>query len=691
MSDLPEPIQLSLPYPAAFLRPHPRPMAHTDRPHLEGAELVLGEQRLPLRSGAVHYWRLRREHWEPALKQVQALGLPIVETYVPWAVHEVAPGEFDFGQQDPRKDLPKFLELADSLGLKVIVRPGPHINAELTRFGIPERVINDPKVMARSPRGNPVMLTFPPKMFPVPSGVSETYHEEVGTWFDAVVPLLTPKLWPAGPIVMVQVDNEAGHFFRNGPFCQGYEADAIPLWADYLRRRHGSLEALNTAHGANYDDFADATPPKRFSGKTPAELCLQCDWQAFQSELVRQSINRFKKRLRKAGLKNTLLSHNVSLGDAGAPISVPALNREVDLVGFDYYHAAREHRTIKRRTLYLEGTLDQSYAPELGVGAPPWFTPLDHEDSFYTAMAATAFGLRGFNLYMAVDRDRWYGAPIDALGRSRTNADPWRRFIAALDEVGFETLHRPAEVALVIPKEYQRLCRATHLLGALSPANLEAVGGSPIDLCRGDRLGFEDAIQLEWWRHLARVADALTAAGVPYVYVDSEAAGRRLEGYKLIYSPTFEMAAPERWNKLRRAASRGAHVIYGPRVPSLDARFLPITLQPAKAEPVDLSSPEKANALVHHWIERFDLQRPYATLPPIETALHRRGDKDAVLFVMNPQQQAERCEVILPRPTRAKDLLRDEVITGENVLSLSVPARTVRIFSLAPLTEGNAK
>ncbi len=147
----------------------PRPVARLRlRPRLHGAALRLGEREVPLRSGAMHYWRLAKEHWRDALRQVKALGLPMVETYVPWGVHEVELRDglpvFDFGDRDPRRDLAGFLDLAAEEDLLVFVRPGPHINAELTGFGLPARVLDDPEVQARSPRGNPVVVVFTPKL-----------------------------------------------------------------------------------------------------------------------------------------------------------------------------------------------------------------------------------------------------------------------------------------------------------------------------------------------------------------------------------------------------------------------------------------------------------------------------------------------------------------------------------------------
>ncbi|HTJ84302.1 MAG TPA: beta-galactosidase, partial [Polyangiaceae bacterium] len=125
--------------------------------------LDVGGEIVPLYAGSVHYWRLDPKCWRACLAATKGLGLGVVDTYVPWAVHELSPGMFDFGERNPAHDVAKFVATAGELGLKVIVRPGPHINAELTHFGIPERVVWDPACQARSPQGNPVMLPMLPQ------------------------------------------------------------------------------------------------------------------------------------------------------------------------------------------------------------------------------------------------------------------------------------------------------------------------------------------------------------------------------------------------------------------------------------------------------------------------------------------------------------------------------------------------
>ncbi len=54
--------------------------------------------------------------------------------YVPWNMHELIPGQFDF---TGILDLGEYIATAGRLGLHVIVRPGPYICAEWEMGGLP--------------------------------------------------------------------------------------------------------------------------------------------------------------------------------------------------------------------------------------------------------------------------------------------------------------------------------------------------------------------------------------------------------------------------------------------------------------------------------------------------------------------------------------------------------------------------
>ncbi|MDQ3036274.1 MAG: beta-galactosidase [Myxococcota bacterium] len=659
-----------------------RPAKRAGSVRLEDGALRIGDRSVPLLCGAVHYWRLERESWRAALTEVRALGLPIVETYVPWQTHELAPGDYDFGQRDPRKDIGAFLDLAAELGLYAFVRPGPHINSEMTWFGLPERIVYDKSIQARSPRQNPVVLGFPPRMFPVPSYASTQYHTEVGRWFDAVGAELGSRMWPNGPIVLLQVDNEATYWFRDAAYDADYHPDALAWWRKWIEKRHGTLAEVAAAHHREYRGWDDVRAPQRFDAESPEELPLHLDWNEFREDLTATALTRFKARMKKAGLGGVPTVHNLPLGEQAAPISTPRLEEIVDVVGLDYYHARREHRTVKRRTLFLAGTSRLPFSPEMGVGAPPWFTPLTHEDSLFCAMCSAAYGVRGMSLYMAVDRDRWYGAPIDAQGNPRLEAGAWKSFLHALTSVGFHRLERRVEVALVLPREYSRLSRATHLLGLLSPITLEAVGGTPVEACSEEDLGFAGPIQVLWWRMIARFAEALTAARVPYVYVDGDVPDERLEGIRVLIAPTYEYASVERWGRLCGFAARGGHVVYGPAMPALDEsmRARPFEV-PKHGRKVSIDTAQDAVDVVEQLVRELALERPFPAEPsPVETTVHQDEHGPRVLFVINPSAERVEAEVALPYPMALEDASSGERLVGDRTLALALTPYACRML-----------
>ena len=223
--------------------------------------LLLDGEPLRLLTGSVQYWRLDPAAWPRILDRVADLGLLGIEVYMPWSAHETAPGAFDFS--GPR-DLSRFLDLAAERGLKVIARPGPHINAEITGFGYPDRILEDPELQARGPEGNPVFCPAPPRMFPVPSNAGDGLYREFERYLEALVPILEPRQHPDGPIVALQADNENTMFFRIAAFDLDYSNDSIADYREFLAGKYSTIAKLNKAYGDTHAGFDSVQPPKRF-------------------------------------------------------------------------------------------------------------------------------------------------------------------------------------------------------------------------------------------------------------------------------------------------------------------------------------------------------------------------------------------------------------------------------------------
>ncbi|GIY78383.1 beta-galactosidase [Caerostris darwini] len=105
-------------------------------------------------------------------------GLNAIQTYVEWNHHEPEPGVYNF---DGDYNLPKFLKTADDLGLVVILRTGPFIDAERDMGGLPYWLMrNNSNIKLRSydPRAN------------------VTYNFEMLRWTQASGPLVNSEFYP---------------------------------------------------------------------------------------------------------------------------------------------------------------------------------------------------------------------------------------------------------------------------------------------------------------------------------------------------------------------------------------------------------------------------------------------------------------------------------------------------------------
>jgi len=184
-------------------------------------------------SGAIHYFRVPCEYWEDRLKKLKACGFNTVETYTPWNLHERREGEFDFSGM---LDIERFIAIAESLDLNVIVRPGPYICAEWELGGLPSWLLKyDIGLRCSDP----------------------AYLEKVAPYYRELLSRIRPHLSTnGGRVIMVQVENEYGSYgddkeylkkvvemYReNGIDCLLFTSDGLP----YSARFGGHLPELLT-------------------------------------------------------------------------------------------------------------------------------------------------------------------------------------------------------------------------------------------------------------------------------------------------------------------------------------------------------------------------------------------------------------------------------------------------------------
>jgi beta-galactosidase GanA len=117
----------------------PPPVPSADgRPHeirYDRHSLLVDGRRLVLWSGEMHPFRLPSPSlWRDVLQKMRAHGHNAVTACVAWNVHSPAPGRYDFSGV---RDLDLFLRTAAETGLYVVLRPGPHIGADVDAGGFP--------------------------------------------------------------------------------------------------------------------------------------------------------------------------------------------------------------------------------------------------------------------------------------------------------------------------------------------------------------------------------------------------------------------------------------------------------------------------------------------------------------------------------------------------------------------------
>src|SRR5690606_33540162 len=107
---------------------------------------------------------------------------------------------------------------------------------------------------------------------------------------------------------------------------------------------------------------------------------------------------------------------------------------------WDIYQSLRQPETLRDAGLYLAGNATLPFVAELGVGGPAYLPAPDPADQRSAAIALLGLGVRAFNLYMAVDRDRWSGGALDRHGEPLAAAGWIARLTAALRDIDLPSL-----------------------------------------------------------------------------------------------------------------------------------------------------------------------------------------------------------------------------------------------------------
>lgn len=429
---------------------------------------AVGERRLPLLSGEVQFWRMDPADWEPVLRSVRAEGIPIVASYLSWRRHAPSSDVLDLqGRLDPRLNVRRFLDLAADFGLFVHLKPGPWICAEEPGGGYPDWLLEDRDLWALDATDRPVAGYNPPFKHPVPSCLHPRYLSQVRAWLRSVDAFLRDYFFPRGPIVLVQLDNEPSYAFQDDMYSADYHPVALGHFRRWLRRRYGTLSALEKAWevALPHDGAIDAprVPAEGGAARPGSGAWRQeHDWAEFKSWLLAEYLRRLRRYHLSAGVGGAVFSGNYN---AHRVHSVPQDPRRLrsafrGVGGEDLYYIPplRPEHIFHLATVaaHLRSAGEPlPWAPEVQAGI--WRSPgerVDYPDPsvaeqrFYY-LAALAFGLRGLNFYMLAQRENWDLAPLQSGGESTPMLDAVRGAVSLINGVADWGGYAPeTEVAL---------------------------------------------------------------------------------------------------------------------------------------------------------------------------------------------------------------------------------------------------
>lgn len=141
--------------------------------------------------GEMHFTRYNEALWEESLRKMKAGGVTIVSTYMIWIHHEEEEGVFDFSGC---RNVRKFVELCEKVGLQVCLRLGPWVHGEVRNGGFPDWVVK------KGEEGIELRSNDEAYMALVRRYWSRIYEQVEGL-----------MLKDGGPVIAMQLENEYGH------------------------------------------------------------------------------------------------------------------------------------------------------------------------------------------------------------------------------------------------------------------------------------------------------------------------------------------------------------------------------------------------------------------------------------------------------------------------------------------------
>ena len=430
-----------------------------------GNKFSIGKETYAPFAAELHYFRIDKRYWSICFERIKRAGFRIISTAVPWNIHQDDRKHFDFaGLTDPRKDLVVFLELAREFGFKVILRPGPWVAGQLPNGGLPKFVLSDLDFFARDAAGQELKLEDDHGIEGgyLPSYLHKNYQFHLRSFFKAFIEITKNYVHPRGPVFMVELDYETSYGRQLNPASADYNPDVVARhYPEYLEEKYSDVKKLNAAYKERNSDFTSVEPPRKFDKIEAKSYQKAIDWMGFREHILREYLEMLESIFQSYTVEPLVFrSLYFRPGDL-----IPAFNLVPEdrspFLGANVFPGAGNYFDLSVKARFLQAEYGFAFAASFVSGAASVASRPDKDTSpvtnnarrFYMAASLSA-GFKGFNHYMFVDREHWYGAPLHRDGTISEGYEVVSRFNQAVTELGLENMESSSPVAVVANRHY---------------------------------------------------------------------------------------------------------------------------------------------------------------------------------------------------------------------------------------------
>lgn len=353
---------------------------------------IIDDKRVLIRSAAIHYFRLPGEKlWLDRLSKLKYAGYNTIDMYFNWGYHSKEPGKYDFAGI---KNVDNLMQMATDLGLYIIARPGPYINAELSGGGFPGWLLGKEGVTLRNKKNNDFKY-------------SPEYMKYVKEWYDQII----PRIINCPNIITVQIENEYSSNELEPDYIQEL-FNIVRSMGCNLPLMHNDMYAMGL-----YADIVDIYAVDNYS-----VTYFEKPWQSFPE--VFSLLDNIEEKIREYSANSPLFIAELQAGwfDNWGGIGYEKISNAL----------GREHLDIVTKTSLAQGVTAMTHY--MGCGGTNW----DH--------------LGSTEVYSSYD----FAAPITEAGMPTNRfyeAKQINNFLSSFDLTCTELAHNQPDIKFINPSQ----------------------------------------------------------------------------------------------------------------------------------------------------------------------------------------------------------------------------------------------